>query len=75
MGLFRPCLGKTACVDDIDHCRTCGRTHSEIRGGRQLIDDLANFALEQGYENFAEFFAYVARKAESKLRHQRETEV
>ena len=72
VGRFRPCLGKTACVDDGDRCRTCGRSLQEVARTRELIEAIAACALDLDYENYAEFADYVARKATAKIRHQRE---
>ena len=66
---FRPCLGKNACQDDGILCRTCGRSATEIERTRALISELAETALVYQYENAAEFFAYVAGKAEKKYRY------
>lgn len=70
MAQFRPCLGKTACVDSDEGCRTCGRSHREISETRRLIDAVAQFALEAGYANHEDFAGYVARKVAAKIRHQ-----
>ncbi|WP_174575402.1 hypothetical protein [Thiosocius teredinicola] len=69
MALFRACLGKTACVEDDDHCRTCGRQLDEVYATRELIEKLAHFAIAHDYVNYDEFVAYVARKANAKIRY------
>jgi len=66
---FRSCVGKNACQDDGVLCRTCGRSAAEIETTRRLIQELADAALQYEYENAAEFFAYVASKAEKKHRY------
>lgn len=71
MSLFKPCAGKTACRDDGTTCLVCGRSLAAIEQTRQLIDGLAQLALDQGYENADEFAAYVARKVEKKVKHRR----
>ena len=73
MSTFNPCQGKTACRDDGEKCLTCGRSFAEIEQTRKLIDALADFACAQNYDNVAEFVAYVASKAEKKVKHRRET--
>lgn len=72
MKRFQPCLGKTACRDDGQRCLTCGRDFGEIERTRALIDALAELALDQDYENVAEFTAYVAGKVAKKVKHRRE---
>jgi hypothetical protein len=72
MKTFRPCLGKTACRDDGERCLTCGRGFAEIEQTRALIDAIADFALNQDYENIEEFAAYVANKVEKKVKHRRQ---
>ncbi|MCB1791285.1 MAG: hypothetical protein KDJ27_12130 [Gammaproteobacteria bacterium] len=69
MTLFRACLGKTACVDDSEGCRTCRRSNDEIAAARRLIDDIARSAIDAGYVNYDEFVAYIARKANAKIRY------
>jgi hypothetical protein len=70
---FNPCKGKTACRDDGARCLTCGRSFAEIERTRALIDALAEFALQQDYENVEEFAAHVADKLVKKVRHRRAT--
>jgi len=69
MKTFTPCKGKTACRDDGETCLTCGRSLQEIEATRRLIDDLAELAIAQAYENVGEFVAYVASKAENKVKY------
>lgn len=69
MALFRACLGKTACVEDGDRCRTCGRQLDEVYATRELIEKVAHFAVAHEYVNYDEFVSYVARKANSKIRY------
>ena len=72
MSIFNPCKGKTACRDDGEKCLTCDRSFAEIEQTRKLIDALAEFVCEQGYDNVNEFAAYVASKVEKKVKHRRE---
>jgi hypothetical protein len=69
MATFTPCQGKTACRDDGERCLTCGRGFTQIEQTRALIDALADFALDQGYENIEEFAAHVASKVVNKVKH------
>ncbi|MBU1214985.1 MAG: hypothetical protein KKF58_05835 [Gammaproteobacteria bacterium] len=69
MSSFTPCKGKTACRDDGARCLTCERSFAEIEQTRALIDALADFALQQGYENVDEFAAYVADKVVKKVKY------
>jgi hypothetical protein len=71
---FTPCKGKTACRDDGEQCLVCGRSFAEITRTRQLIDELADLACAQGYNNIDAFVAYIARKVEKKVKHRREDE-
>jgi predicted Fe-S protein YdhL (DUF1289 family) len=73
MKTFTPCQGKTACRDDGTSCLTCGRSLNEIEDTRRLIDDLAELAIAQQYENVGEFAAYVASKVENKVNYRRKT--
>ncbi len=69
MARFTPCQGKTACRDDDERCITCGRSFAEIAQTRNLIDALAELAMNQAYENVEEFAAYIATKLVKKVRH------
>jgi hypothetical protein len=68
---FNPCKGKDYCTEGGTHCEGCGRSHQEIARARELIDRLAGFAQEMGYENFQEFTAFVADKAAKKVNFER----
>jgi hypothetical protein len=69
MSAFTPCKGKTACRDDGEQCLVCGRSFAEIARTRELINDLADLACANGYDNVDEFAAYVARKLVKKVHH------
>jgi len=71
VSVFTPCKGKTACRDDGERCITCDRSFAEIEQTRALIDALAEFALQQGYNNVEAFAAHVADKLMKKVRHRR----
>lgn len=71
MAMFTPCRGQTACRDDGTTCQTCGRSLAEIGRTRDLIDALADLAVERGYDNVDEFAAYVAGKMLKKVKHRR----
>jgi len=70
--LFVACKGKTACQENEELCRTCGRTLDEIYGTRELIDRLCDFVQEMGYINSDTFIEYVANKAAKKIRFQQQ---
>lgn len=72
MSNFIPCQGKTACRDDGERCLTCGRSLDEIDRLRQLLDQLAELALEYGYDNVDDFTTYVARKLNKAITYRRE---
>jgi hypothetical protein len=67
--LFNGCKGKTLCKENETGCRTCGRSLDEIQTTRQLIDGLANFIVDMGYENINDFMSYVASKVSKKVSH------
>jgi imidazolonepropionase-like amidohydrolase len=71
MSVFTSCLGKTACRDDGQRCLACHRSLAEIERTRALIDALADFALQQDYDNVAEFAAHVADKLVRKVAYRR----
>ncbi len=75
MSRFVPCQGKTACRDDGEACLTCGRSLAEIQRLRAALEQLADLALEQDYQNVDEFSAYVMRKLEKIISHRRQAAV
>ncbi len=58
---FIPCAGKSECTEGGSHCQGCGRSHGEIAQTRLLLHSLADLVVESGYENVAEFSAYMAK--------------
>jgi hypothetical protein len=72
MTAFRPCLGKTACTEGGVHCRACGRSFEEIERTRNLVNGLAQLALEINYDNPQAFADYVARRLVKKVQRARE---
>jgi hypothetical protein len=69
---FEPCHGKNACRDTGERCLTCNRSSGEIARLRASLDELANLAIEYGYDNTEEFATYVARKLFKTIAHRRE---
>ncbi len=69
---FVPCRGKEFCTDDEGRCRGCGRTLDEIARARDLVDGLAELAIEMNYSNVDEYVAYVAKKVQKKVKYRRE---
>lgn len=67
MSQFRPCLGKTACQEDMYGCRTCKRSASEIARTRTLVAQAVELAVSMGYENPDDFASYLARRISRKL--------
>lgn len=61
-----------ACRDDGKRCLTCNRSFDEITRLRELLDQLANLALDYDYENSADYSAYVARKLDKIIAHRRQ---
>ncbi|MEW7979316.1 MAG: DUF1289 domain-containing protein [gamma proteobacterium symbiont of Phacoides pectinatus] len=60
---FTPCRGGESCTQDGSHCQGCGRSHEEIAQTRQLIQGLARYAVEMGYDNLEEFTTFFGDKA------------
>lgn len=63
---FEPCTGN--CTEDGTHCEGCGRSHEEIAETRALVDQLARFVVDKGYDNPEAFVQFVAIKAVGKAR-------
>lgn len=66
---FKPCVNRNACTEDGTHCRACGRSHEEIAQLRQLINDTYSLVSQWEYDNLDEFFAYLQKKIDKKLKH------
>ena len=49
--VFRPCAGKNVCIENKTHCLSCGRKLTTIAKTRKLIEELANLALKEDYNN------------------------
>ena len=69
---FNPCQGKDNCTECGTHCEGCGRSHEEIASTRELIDTIAGFTQQMGYENYQDFTTFVADKAAKKVSFERE---
>jgi hypothetical protein len=69
---FVPCQGKSACRDDGQRCRTCGRSLAEISTLRDLIGRLADLAIEQDYGNAEQYANHVAAKLQKVIAHRRD---
>lgn len=67
--LFKPCISRTACTEDGTHCRSCGRSHSEIAKTREVVNQLTELLLEVDYENPNDFFDYLNKKVAKKIKH------
>lgn len=65
---FKPCVSRTACTDDGERCRACGRTHEEINAVRNITNQVTEFVQQMGYENSDEFLVYLAKKVGKKLK-------
>lgn len=66
---FKPCVNRNACSEDGSHCRACGRTHEEIAQIRLLVNQTYNLVTSWDYDNLGEFFAYLHKKIDKKLKH------
>ncbi len=71
---FHSCRGKDYCTEEGTHCEGCGRSHEEVAKTRELIGAVAGYALEMGYENYAEFAAFIGDKAAKKIKYTLEKE-
>ncbi|MES9956886.1 MAG: DUF1289 domain-containing protein [Sedimenticola sp.] len=60
---FSPCKGGDFCTQDGTHCQGCGRSHEEIAQTRQLMQGIAKYAVDMGYDNVEEFTSFVGDKA------------
>ena len=72
--MFVRCMGKTACQEDDQQCRTCFRSLEEIYGTRALVDEMVRFAQQMGYMNTDIFFEYLAAKAAKKASYMQQLE-
>lgn len=61
---FSPCNGE--CTDEGARCEGCGRSREEVEATRALVESIAGFAAQMGYENINEFTQFVAKKAAGK---------
>lgn len=65
---FQSCRGGDFCSSEGTHCSGCGRSHQEIAQTRELIQAIAGFARNMGYENVEEFTSFVGDKAAKVVR-------
>jgi len=61
---FSPCNGD--CTEAGARCEGCGRSHEEVAQTKALVESIADYAIEMGYENINEFTQFVAKKAAGK---------
>ena len=71
MAEFARCRGKAYCLENMQGCLTCGRSHEEIYTTRSLIAQATQFILEHHYDNADDFTSYLAEKITAKVRHER----
>lgn len=64
---FKPCINRTACTEDGERCRSCGRSHEEINAIRNITNQVADFILQREYSNSEEFLDYLVKKVSHKL--------
>ena len=65
---FRRCVDRTACTEDGERCRACGRSHEEIASIRTLTSQVSEFLQLMDYENSEEFLDYLKAKALKKYK-------
>jgi uncharacterized hydantoinase/oxoprolinase family protein len=75
MAKFIPCQGKTACREDQEGCKTCGRSHEEIMRLRNLMDQLCTLAEEYQYENINEYAEYIQKKIIKTVAYRRKAQL
>lgn len=66
---FKPCVDRNACTEDGTHCRACGRSHEEIAQIRRLVNDTYKLVSQWEYDNLEDFFCYLQKKIDKKLKH------
>jgi hypothetical protein len=65
---FKACVSRTACTEDGDRCRACGRSHEEINAVRAITNQVTEFIQQMDYENSDEFIEYLGKKVVKKLK-------
>jgi hypothetical protein len=65
---FKPCVSRSACTEDGERCRACGRTHEEINAVRAITNQVTDFVRKMGYENSDTFLDYLTKKVAKKLK-------
>lgn len=64
---FKPCVSRSACTEDGDLCRGCGRSHAEIAAVRTQASQLVDFIQQMEYDNPEEFLAWLQGKVLKRL--------
>lgn len=65
---FKPCVSRTACTEDGERCRACGRSHEEVNAVRSITNQVTDFIRQMDYENSEEFLDYLKKKVGKKLK-------
>ena len=66
--LFKPCVSRTACTEDGEACRGCGRSHAEINAVRAQVQQLSAFMQQMDYQNPEAFLRWLHRKVLKRLK-------
>ena len=64
---FKPCVSRTACTEDGEFCRGCGRSHVEINAVRTQVAQMAEFIRQMEYDNPQEFLQWMQGKVLKRL--------
>jgi hypothetical protein len=58
---FSPCTDQ--CTSDGTHCQGCGRSHTEIRDSKMLVQKVVAHLVEYGYEDPENFLQMLTKKS------------
>jgi predicted Fe-S protein YdhL (DUF1289 family) len=64
---FKPCVSRSACTEDGEHCRGCGRSHQEINAVRAQVTQLSEFIRLMEYDNPEDFLNWLQGKVLKRL--------
>jgi len=62
---FSPCTSQ--CTSDGNFCQGCGRSHTEIRESKALVEKVVAHLFEYGYEDPENFLTMLTKKSLARL--------
>lgn len=62
---FSPCISQ--CTSDGEFCQGCGRSHTEIRESKALVEKVVAHLFEYGYEDPEKFLKMLNKKSLTRL--------